>query len=183
MSYNGNLKWKLSVYTSDKLIVDVFTFHVVYMYISTWYNLRNQLINENGKLRTYVQIKTNFGFEKYLDLIKEPKNRRYITKFKISSHKLKIESGRYTRPITPLNERICDRCDKHEVDDEIHFFNHCTHFLEERKTLFDLINKSNVNFQSLSSFQKFFWTFNCENIDILNNLSIFLLESGVTTLK
>jgi hypothetical protein len=22
----------------------------------------------------------------------------------------------------------------------------------------------------LSSFQKFFWTFNCENIDILNNL-------------
>jgi hypothetical protein len=31
MSYNDNLKWKLSVYTSDKLIVDVFTFHVVYI--------------------------------------------------------------------------------------------------------------------------------------------------------
>ena len=73
-----------------------------------------------------------------------------------------------------------DRCDKHEVDDEIIFFNHCIHFLEARKTLFDLINQSNVNFQSLSSFQKIFWTFNCENIDILNNLSIFLLESGVT---
>jgi hypothetical protein len=127
------------------------------MYISTWYNFRNQLINENGKLRTYVQIKTNFGFEIYLDFIKEPKNRRCITKFKISSHKLKIESGRYTRPITPLNERICDRCDKHEVDDEIHLFNHCIHFLEARKTLFDLINKSNVNFQSLSSFQNFFF--------------------------
>ena len=69
-----------------------------------------------------------------------------------------------------------------EVDDDIHFYNHCTHFLEARKTLFDLINKSNGNFQSLSSFQKNFWTFNCENIDILNNLSIFLLESGVTTL-
>ena len=69
-----------------------------------------------------------------------------------------------------------------EVDDEIHFFivlllldyclglSHHTHFLEARKTLFELINKSNVNFQSLSSFQKMFWTFNCENIDILNNL-------------
>ena len=43
------------------------------MYISTWYNFRNQLINENGKLRTYVQINTNFGFEIYLDFIKEPK--------------------------------------------------------------------------------------------------------------
>ena len=145
------------------------------MYIGTWYNLWNQLINENGKLRTYVQIKTNFGFEKYLDIIKEHKNRRYITKFKISSHKLKIEAGRYTRPITPLNERICDRYDNHEVDDEIHFFNHCTHLLEARKTLFDLINKSYVNFQSLSYFQKNFWTFN-----ILNNLSMFLLESAVT---
>jgi hypothetical protein len=61
------------------------------------------------------------------------------------------------------------------------FFNHCTHFLKARKTLFDMINKSNVNFQS--SFQKHFWTFNCENIDILNNLSFFLLESGVTILK
>ena len=116
------------------------------MYVSTWYKFRSQLINENGKLRTYVQIKANFGFEKYLDIIKEHKNRRYITKFKISSHKLKIQVGRYTRPITPLNERICDRCDNHEVDDEIIFFNHYTHFLEARKTLFDLINKSFLDF-------------------------------------
>ena len=119
--------------------------------------------------------KQTLALRNILIFIKEPKNRRYITKFKNISHKLKIESGRYTctRPITPLNERICDRCDKHEVDDEIHFFNHCTHFLEARKTLFDLINKSNVNFQSLSSFQNKLWIFNCENIAILNlNLNL-----------
>jgi hypothetical protein len=34
-------------------------------------------------------------------------------------------------------------------------------------TLFELINKFNVNFQSLSSFQKIFWTFNCEKVQIM----------------
>ena len=93
------------------------------------------MIRKNLANRVTCIIKTNFGFEKYLDLIKEPKNRRYITKFKSSSHKLKIESGRYTRPITPLNKRICDKCDKHEEDDEIHFFNHCTHFFRRKENI------------------------------------------------
>ena len=91
------------------------------------------LINDNGKLRTYVQIKTNFGFEKYLDLLKDSKKRRCITKFKICSHKLGIESGRYVRPLIPVNERICNICDKQEIDSKIHFFNNCTQVLEPRK--------------------------------------------------
>ena len=150
------------------------------LYIDTWYNFRINLINDNGKLRTYVQIKTNFGFEKYLDLLKDSKKRRCITKFKICSHKLGGESGRYVRPLIPLNERICNRCDKQEINNEIHFFNNCTQVLEPRKTLFDLISKSNVNFHNLSPILKIFWTFNCEDFDILNNLSTFLLESGIT---
>ena len=150
------------------------------LYVDTWYNFRNNLINENGKLRTYVQIKSNFGFEKYLDLLKEQKKRRSITKFKISSHKLRIESGRYARPLIPLNDRICERCDKQEIDDELHFLIRCTHFIEARKNLFDIVNKSNINFYNSSSFQKIFWILNCENVDILNSLSMFLLESGIT---
>jgi hypothetical protein len=55
---------------------------------------------------------------------------------------------------------------------------HHTHFLEARTTLFELINKFNVNFQTLSSFQKIFWTFNCENIDILNNPSRLQFMQG-----
>ena len=150
------------------------------IYIETWYNHRNQLVNQNGKLRTYVQIKANFGFENYLDLLTELKLRRCITKFKISCHKLKIESGRYTKPVTPVDDRICDRCNNSEVDDESHFFNNCTKFSETRKTLFDTIKESNVNFHQLSSFHKLLWTFNCENKAILNTLCKFLLESGLT---
>lgn len=47
-----------------------------------------------SKLRTYCKIKTSFGFEKYLHIINNFTLRRAITKLGISSHRLKIETGR-----------------------------------------------------------------------------------------
>ena len=69
------------------------------------------LINEDGKLRTYLKIKIQFGFEKYLDLIIfEMEN--VSQNFRISQHKLKIEIGRYmyTKPFTPAYLGLCGNC-------------------------------------------------------------------------
>ena len=35
---------------------------------------------------------------------------RSLTKFRISNHKLKFETGRYSKHITPLENRICEKC-------------------------------------------------------------------------
>jgi hypothetical protein len=48
-----------------------------------------------GKLRTYLKIKTNFGYENYLSIIKNFEQRRRLSKLRISAHKLQIEIGRY----------------------------------------------------------------------------------------
>jgi len=48
---------------------------------------------------------THFGFEEYLDFIKDKKIRISLTQFRVSSHDLNIEVGRYTN-IT-RNQRIC----------------------------------------------------------------------------
>ena len=77
-------------------------------------------------LRTYVKLKNNYGFEKYLDIVNEPKHGKYITKFEISSHKPKVETGRLTKPITPLTDQICNKCNKNEVHDVVNLFNNCT---------------------------------------------------------
>jgi hypothetical protein len=45
----------------------------------------------DGKLSTYLTVKNNFGFEKYLDKIKNFEQRRTLTRFRISAHKLAIE--------------------------------------------------------------------------------------------
>jgi hypothetical protein len=40
-----------------------------------------------GKLRTYLKIKTNFGYENYLSIIKNFEQRRRLSKLRISAHK------------------------------------------------------------------------------------------------
>ena len=42
---------------------------------------------KEGKLRTYLKIKTNFGYENYLSIIKNFEQRRRLSKLRISAHK------------------------------------------------------------------------------------------------
>ena len=46
------------------------------------------------KLRTYKLIKHKFELEKYLEVLPDRKQRKALTAFRISSHKLQIERGR-----------------------------------------------------------------------------------------
>ena len=56
-----------------------------------------------------------------------------IAQYRLSSHRLKIETGRWSTPITPRDERICEFCNANTVDDEIHFIFECK--LEEIESL------------------------------------------------
>ena len=53
--------------------------------------------DEGSKLRTYATFKNNIAFEKYLSEIKYPKIRIQISKFRLSNHKLMIETGRHKK--------------------------------------------------------------------------------------
>ena len=52
--------------------------------------------------------------------------------FRLSSHSLQIELGRHNN--TPINDRLCTRCDYNAVDDEEHFLIHCSFLM--RKDMF-----------------------------------------------
>ena len=60
-----------------------------------------------GKLRTYCKIKTSFGSEKYLHIINNFTLRRAISKFRISSYRLKIYTGRYLK--------LSNNCDLNQI--------------------------------------------------------------------
>ena len=55
----------------------------------------------------------------------------------MSSHDFKIERGRYNNPKTPINQRICTRCESNEIDDEILL--HCNAINNEREILFNSV--------------------------------------------
>ena len=115
-------------------------------YLKLW--KASMMHHSSGKLCTYSTFKANFGLEKYLLLIKNFEQRRCLTRFRISAHRLHIERGRYQG--TPRHERTCLRCSADEIDDERHFLFSCTSFQEERKTLNKVINESWTNIANLT---------------------------------
>ena len=62
------------------------------------------MLSYGNKLRIYKLFKDNFKFEDYLTM-STANQRRIITKFRISAHKLEIERGRYFN--VPMEHRIC----------------------------------------------------------------------------
>ena len=55
-----------------------------------------------------------------------------MIKLRVSSHRLEVETGRWTRPVsTPFNGRKCRICDK--LEDEFHFIFECLLYTELRQ--------------------------------------------------
>ena len=101
-------------------------------YVSEW---QTEIMDREKHpiLRTYVLYKTLYEMEPYLYLVKNPKYRIAFSKIRTSSHKLEIERGQYTRPITLIEKRICHLCKV--VEDEFHFMLQCYIYTVERDDL------------------------------------------------
>ena len=105
-------------------------------------------------LRTYKTFKTCSFLENYLLHIPNVKLRNEFTKLRISSHRLQIETGRFTRPRkTPVNERLCKLCNTVNVEDEEHFILSCPFYSNERASLYTKLNSFST-FNSLSTQEK-----------------------------
>ena len=107
------------------------------MYRQSWINSINKNfdVSKQNKLRTYALFKSSFAIENYV-LNQRKAKRRQFTKLRISSHHLDVETGRYTRPITPRHMRICKNCNLEEIGDEFHFLLKCPKFQQQRQELF-----------------------------------------------
>ena len=99
-----------------------------------------------GRLKLFSVIKQDFSFEKYLSKIKDVKHRRVLTQFRISSHRLAIETGRHTR--IARKNRLCKSCSAGEIEDEAHILLSCSAFTDKRSTFFQSIESLHPGFIS-----------------------------------
>ena len=60
----------------------------------------------------------------------------------IVSHNLEIERGRFTKPKTPEEFRICKHCNLNAVDNEYHFLLICPFHDHERSILIHVIEEN-----------------------------------------
>ena len=112
-------------------------------YVNGWLLAINKSYdaNSSNKLKTYASFKTEFQMEKYVSAHKISK-RFNFSKLRISDHHLAIETDRYKRPMPPRELRFCTNCTLNVVGDEQHFLLNCAQFSQERKELFDHLEKT-----------------------------------------
>ena len=84
----------------------------------------------------YREIKSNYEPENYLISVKNISFRKELTKLRISSHRLLIESGRYCSPKLPREERLCSICSESRLYRRRKtFLLDCPFYNEERNSL------------------------------------------------
>ena len=109
---------------------------------------------DHNKFRFYKSFKGSFSAESYIELIKNRNQRSFLTRFRVSSHRLRVETGRWTFPKTPFEERICVYCDRGEVDNELHCITKCKLTEANRHSLYTIIGGFDSSFSLLNNDQQ-----------------------------
>ena len=118
---------------------------------------------------TYRLFKNNLILEKYLTIVDIDIFRRALCMFRVSSHNLRIESGRFEN-IDRLM-RICQLCTLKQVENEFHFCLVCPVYQEMRKKFLPSF------YYDLPTMTKFTLLMRSQNRDTLLSLSKFLFYS------
>ena len=106
---------------------------------------------DHNKLRFYKTLKGSFTQEPYITNILNKSQRAWLTRYRVSAvPSLGIESGRYTRPVTPVSSRICRYCSDNRVDDEKHAILECKTFSIKRNCFFGKISSLLPKFVGMS---------------------------------
>ena len=148
--------------------------------INSCFYLKNQLLeylHSSGEkilrvqVSTYALVKKYFCVEPY---ILHTRRNHLITstaRYRMSSHDLNIERGRYSNPITPINQVICTRCELNKIDDEIHLLLHCSAMKNERKILFNSVTAT-INIQPTN--EMFLRIVTSRDITVVKSLAQFI---------
>ena len=112
-------------------------------YVSYW----NQTLQQSQKLSFYCTIKDDYSPSLYLVLTRKNPSRKALVRLRISSHQLRIETGRYEN--IPRNERICHVCTSNKIEDENHFLLDCK-ASQIRDIFFSKLETKIPDFKSLS---------------------------------
>ena len=92
-----------------------------------------------------------------------------MSKLRISSHRLHIETGRWSnRRTTPLNERTCINCKV--IEDEFHFVLECKLFTDIQNRYILIFYRNHPSMYKLITLI----IINNENKNIIRNLGVFI---------
>ncbi len=110
----------------------------------------DQETKTQSKLQLYRTIKSNYELEDYLQSVRDTKQRRILTKYRLSEHRLAIETGRHRKSWLPREQRVCVHCETGEIETETHFLLHCHKYISIRNLYFNKLTNLIKNFTAIS---------------------------------
>ena len=148
-------------------------------FLNVWEKNRDEYQENQGKLDTYFKFKRTFGYENYLD-IKNPK-KYLLTKYRLSNHCLRIETGRHERVFNvsgksdplPRQDRLCLYCNLDSVESEVHFLLECPLYDGLRKDILSQIEKY-PNLLNLDKHDLFIWILSNDNSNFVSVLCNYI---------
>ena len=130
---------------------------------------------DHNKLRFYKTIKGSFSPEPYVSNVRNRSQRAWLSRFRVSAvANLRVEAGRYTRPVTPLEQRTCCYCVSGCIDDEMHAILLCKTMSIKRNCFLGKMCSLIPNFQNLSTEHKLATILCPKNADIAKCVSKYL---------
>ena len=130
---------------------------------------------DHNKLRFYKTLKGSFTQEPYITNIQNKSQRAWLTRYRVSAvPTLRMESGRYTRPVTPIAARFCRYCSENSLDDEKHAILSCKTFTLKRNCFFGKISSLMPNFDHMTFDDKLLAILCPANADIALCVSKYL---------
>ena len=128
-----------------------------------------------SKSDTYLLIKENVVFEKYMGAVKNYRHRIALSRFRISNHSLWIEKGRHMKPMIERDNRFCDFC-KTEIEDEHHFLLCCPLYGPKRIILENVCRNTCNRYDLLNKDEKFIFIMSNEDKEVLKALGKYFSE-------
>ena len=105
----------------------VFRQRLIDIYKQNW----NARLTESPRARFYRVVINDLSFYEQLDKIHNKSHCNALARLISSSHRLRVETGRWERPVIPYESRICTMC--HKLDDEFHFLLECPRYHDIRR--------------------------------------------------
>ena len=119
-------------------------------YLPHW----KEATQKQSKLKCYLALNREYTVAEYLSTVTDPKQRKILTRYRLSEHSLAIEKGRHRQTWIPREDRLCTHCTQNEVETELHFLTTCPLYQDIRDTYFPQITTTQGQFENMTNDEK-----------------------------
>ena len=116
--------WLCQGVGNRELFVKIFNDRLNDVFFQNW----SERLSMSSRAIFYRNIKTNWSFAQYLELVNVTQHRKALCRLLVSSHRLRIETSRWEKPPVPREMRLCELCHR-DIEDEFHFVLVCTAYV------------------------------------------------------